>query len=323
MIPEPTTPWPPAERSLTPQPKDTGKTGCAPRSFGGGRRRLPYQKKIQPSPCSAGISSDPNGRLTNIKMRFFSMRNASAKARRISTFAASGCRGVRDRPMRCYWLPRPDRTRLCSCVIADRENEIELWGVRTGKFASALGTKATHVEVQSAQKVECVRMDLTLRLPSRREGIELTTPNAMQNGLSHDGSRGYSLCRETEPSNDACLSSQAFRCLSFIVRNALMSNRIEQIFSSDALNAYRPSIGLALGPKRCMGKPVEYGSARIMALGTPRWRRVMARERSAEIALNHYWDVRNTAGSNRAHTLLWIKNSPHACIRRNISLSSS
>ena len=95
-----------------------------------------------------------------------SIRNVSAKAKRISASVPVAAAG--SGTPQCAVIGCPGQTGQVSAggVVANRENKIELWRVWLRELQPTFRASIAHVEVQLAQQIERVGMNLPLRLAS-------------------------------------------------------------------------------------------------------------------------------------------------------------
>src|SRR5665213_2841449 len=91
--------------------------------------------------------------------------------------------------MRCHRLAGPHRTRFARRVVTNRENKIERWCAGLCKFAPGFRTKAGRVISQPLQKLECVLVDLALRLTAGAVRLEFSLAELVQDCLGHDRAR--------------------------------------------------------------------------------------------------------------------------------------
>src|SRR5262249_36173730 len=102
---------------------------------------------------------------------------------------AFGFDRIGNAPMRRHRLAGPHRTDFARRVVADGEGKIERRRARLRELIPRLRTKARGVVAEALQELDCVRVDLALRLAARAVGTEFTGAELVQDGLGHDRAR--------------------------------------------------------------------------------------------------------------------------------------
>lgn len=96
--------------------------------------------------------------------------------------------GIGDSPMRRHWLSRPIRTLLLRCVVADREDEIEMRRFRSGEFIPGLASEPFSRDSGRLELLQCLRPGLSSWVAPGTIGFENSFSLMVQNCLSHNGS---------------------------------------------------------------------------------------------------------------------------------------
>src|ERR1700726_896600 len=94
--------------------------------------------------------------------------------------------------MRGHRLTGPHRTGLVSRVVANGEHEIELGGVGPGKLAPAFRSQVAYVEIQFAQQIDRVPVDLSLRLAPCGECPKNASAGPIEDSFRQDRPRRVS-----------------------------------------------------------------------------------------------------------------------------------
>ncbi len=102
--------------------------------------------------------------------------------------AVDRCR-IRDAPVRRNRLSGPDWANFVCCVVTNRENKVQLRGVRFREFVPTFAAKPICRNVCDLKLSQCFWSDLSCRMASSTVSRELGSPLEVHDPLSHDRPR--------------------------------------------------------------------------------------------------------------------------------------
>src|SRR5262245_15437741 len=187
MIPEPTTA---ASRNAVPSASPKTRRTSVGISRARSCRRLRPPCGRSPSASIAARADRGCGSATRPRLRssmqhpidvFEGQRDLGGRTRRFG--------GIGHAPMGGHRLPRPDRTNLACGVVADGEHEIERRRAGLGELAPGFRAEGRGVVAETGEQGQGARIDLALRLASRRIGAKLSCAELVEDRFGDDRTR--------------------------------------------------------------------------------------------------------------------------------------
>src|SRR5213075_1604267 len=108
----------------------------------------------------------------------------------LSSIATLDHSGIGNAPMGGHGLARPYRTDLAGRVVANRDDEIELWGARLGELVPILAAQAVGRHPVLLQQLQRERIHSARGMRASTESAEATSTHLAQEGHRHAATGG-------------------------------------------------------------------------------------------------------------------------------------
>lgn len=152
-------------------------------------------------PCDVDVTNalqlGANGGLTECLKRYFKerfdpmfylLKNLFERST-LSFIRTLHCGGVVESPVRCRWMPGPERTYFAGGLVTHCNDEIHVRGIRFGELIPRLAAQIRQFVARLRDLLNCERIDLSGRMTAGAECPESTSPQRGEKRFRHHATR--------------------------------------------------------------------------------------------------------------------------------------